>query len=235
MEREEKSFVVDAIVAFLRFCERFTFAHWIVRWFKIPESTSWRFVDKWVLIWCAASILAFALVSAFDLGVYARWLIAAPSILRVIELTIAVLQSLTGSLHPRKDERYLSYRRSIFLVMSNYVETIFWFATWYTMMGAPYLQVSVPLKTLLILRESLMSMVANSTGSLVFTSSWSLSVNILHSALGLFLTTVVVARIVSLLPPPGSHDVKDQPRPTPPEVKRKGVRRARHRQRAPRA
>ena len=57
-----------------------------------------------------------------------------------------------------------------------------------------------------LLRESLVQMVANSTGNLVPNGTLALAVLTINSAVGLFMTTVMVSWFISLLPQPKSLD-----------------------------
>jgi hypothetical protein len=107
-----------------------------------------------------------------------------------------------------------SYERSLVLALSNYLEVTLWFSAWYAMAHrGGYLDITSSPLVLSIFRESLAMMLVNTTGFFTPKPSWPLWIAMcLQSVVGLFLTIVVLARTLSLLPMPK----EDQP-PSDPE------------------
>lgn len=203
------TFVSSAVVRVLRYAEFGAASSWIDRFFGLSARGDYRFYDVWVLGWTIGAVAIFIIVSSTDFPTWLQMVVAAVSAARVYDYLLYVLGTLFGAFPRKGHGRLRSYKRLVILLMCDYLETIFWFATWYTMLGFAHLLVTGP-KTLTVLRESLVLMVANSTGKVEATSSWSLALVTLNSAIGLFLTSVVVAYFVSLLPRPGSMDESER-------------------------
>jgi len=97
--------------------------------------------------------------------------------------------------------------------MSNYLETIFWFATWYAILVSDRsLAVHQGPIFISLIRESMMLMVANWSGNFEIKSVAALSVVTIHEFVGLFMTVVVGARVIALLPKPTSADPEENSR-----------------------
>jgi len=104
------------------------------------------------------------------------------------------------------------YRRSMILAGVNYLEIIFWFASIYLILGhIGLLTVNGP-KAISVLRESIGLMVSSDSNVLVIKQSdvfpWIALT--LHSFVGLFMTTVVAARIIAILPRPSTSDSEER-------------------------
>jgi hypothetical protein len=96
-------------------------------------------------------------------------------------------------------------QRSVILLLFNYLEMIFWFATCYSILashnrlhieGAPHF--------IVVFRESVMSMIANWGGTFTQMSRSAWVVITIQNIFGLVMTILVAARIVSFLPPPST-------------------------------
>lgn len=167
------------------------------------------FVDVWVLSCLTLSIVSYLLSFLFA----AKWLhvtILVLSIVRISEYVPYLLFILIFSRRQKGTTDLRSYRRLLLLLMCNYVETIFWFATWYSILTAHgYLRAGGPLPVS-ILRESIMLMVANWSGNFTELSKLAWAVVTVHDFLGLLMTVVVGARFISLLPRPTSADPEEK-------------------------
>jgi hypothetical protein len=86
--------------------------------------------------------------------------------------------------------------------LCNYVEIVLWFATAYALLyRCEYLSVSFKPVAPVILRESVGLMVANSSGVFKNPEGWVIWITMtLHCVVGLFMTTIVAARLIALLP-----------------------------------
>jgi hypothetical protein len=194
------TFVVRAVLGILRVLNHLTFYHWVAKAFTI----SWLFVDVWVICWLLAAIAGY-FIAAFDLWGMFQFLILWLGATRVLEITTFHLGELLGASSASRSLR--SYRRSLVLLIFNYVEIIFWFATLYlSLHNLGWLDAGFA-PALAALKESVGLMVANSSNLLDLKSNvLPLAAGTLQSMVGLFVTTVVAARLISLLPTPGTLD-----------------------------
>jgi len=90
-------------------------------------------------------------------------------------------------------------------MLFNYLEMIFWFATCYSILASHNrLHIAGAPHFIVVFRESVMSMVANSGGGFtrIARSAW--VVITMQNVFGLVMTILVAARIVSFLPPPST-------------------------------
>jgi hypothetical protein len=165
----------------------------------------WRFNDRWVFGWFVVSAGAYVL-SGYAIPNALAFAIAAAGASRMWEITLYSLQAVffvrerTGGA-----PAVPTVRRVALLSFVNFAEIVLWFALYYRFLLAVHgVEASDP-AGLVILHHSLVEMVANSGGVKMITpAAW--TVSIVHIVLGLFMTLVVVARVVSMLPRPLSLD-----------------------------
>jgi len=104
-----------------------------------------------------------------------------------------------------------SYRRMVIALIHNFIEIIFWFAVTYTFHQVYILPTG---KDSLTVFESIyMSFFIMTTFSLpIFDKPQSngLSIILLQSIIGVFMTLVTLARFISLLPKPGTLDTREE-------------------------
>jgi len=96
-------------------------------------------------------------------------------------------------------------RRTVILMLSNYLEMIFWFAICYAILASHnrlHIEPKSAPQFIVTFRESLMSMVANSGGGFTRMSRVTWALITFQNVFGLVMTILVAARIVSFLPPP---------------------------------
>ena len=106
----------------------------------------------------------------------------------------------------------LDPRRSVIILLFNYAEMIFWFAACYSILQAKgQLQLAndvgskaIILKAIILLRESVMSMVANSSDAFGNKSTLAWFVVLVQNVLGLIMTIVIATRFISFMPQPKS-------------------------------
>jgi hypothetical protein len=104
---------------------------------------------------------------------------------------------------PNKGSTIRDPRRTVILLLFNYAEMIFWFAACYSILAAKGLleiDDEGP-KVIVLLRESVMSMVANSSDAFEYKSDWAWFVVLVQNVLGLIMTIVIATRFISFLPP----------------------------------
>jgi hypothetical protein len=178
-------------------------------WLEKLGVLSFWVVDLWVLSWTIAALASYIL-SVWGIGEWLSSAIVVCGALRIMEIVVFHFSELFS--FSMSHYRLRSYRRSIVLLLLNYCEIILWFATFYSLLNGSNQIVAHAPVSISPLRESVGLMVANSTGMLDLRDSligW--SVVTAQSALGLFLTTVVAARIIGLLPKPATLDPAEWP------------------------
>jgi hypothetical protein len=165
----------------------------------------WRFNDWWVFGWLAAAAVAYAVVDRVPFRPIA-FAVAVLGALRMWELTLYSLQAVffvrerTGGA-----PAVPTVRRVALLSFVNFAEIVLWFAFYYLVLRS-FNAVDMPdPAALVVLHHSLVEMVANS-GSVKLLTPVAWAISIVHIMLGLFMTLVVMARIVSMLPRPLSMD-----------------------------
>jgi hypothetical protein len=166
-------------------------------------------VDRYVLVSAALAVVVYA-VSFVELSIsYTANFVLATIIIvlsawRIIELVSFHLNFLVSRVgRPGGVATVASYERTFVLMLLNYVEVTLWFAVWYSVsVRQGVLTGPAPLQ-LSIFRESLAMMVVNTSGLFTPSPSWLLwSAMCCQSLIGLFLTIVVVARTLTMLPVP---------------------------------
>jgi hypothetical protein len=124
--------------------------------------------DVWALAWLTASVFVFAISFCTDNAIFVGMLLVLAT-LTTVRVSECVIYLTSVMIFPRANKgQYdiLSPQRSIILLICNYLEIIFWFAFWYSMLKRTgRLVVDAPLVPIAILRESLTLMVANWTGA----------------------------------------------------------------------
>jgi hypothetical protein len=201
--RHADTYIVKAVETATSHAKKCSYFYW-VEYFLGPRG--FAFVDSWALSFLALSIAAFC-IALFTTNETIQWLIVVGSAVRVFEYLNYLFWVILFA-RPNKGKTDLrSYKRSVLLLMFNYAETIFWFSTWYALLAAKDFVAAVqgPL-WIALLRESVMSMVANWSGNVTLSSGVALAVVTFQGFVGLFMTVVVGARIIALLPRPSSAD-----------------------------
>ena len=217
------TFAVRRVAQCVRTLYKFTLFDLIRNRFQIlPPSDYW--IDLYGFIALVAAIGSYGLTFLFfRMPVLLEyWSYAVLTIIaawRIYEIAVYQMKVLFVD-HYEAGPSYmlLSYRRSLVLLGSNYVETVFWFSTIYSVfahLGWIGFQVSAP-AVLMIFRESVGMMVANATGNFDMKTAtgfrtWFVWIAVAaHASIGLFMTLVILSRFVSLLPKPGTQDVNER-------------------------
>jgi hypothetical protein len=205
------SFVLQFANSVVAACERISFFYWIARLWGDP---SYRFVDCWVLSWVSAAALAYFSSFLYESS-YLQAAIVLISAIRIIEMLVYHAKILIFDQYRAGTKNYSvrSYRRILILLALNYVEIILWFGTYYSFLVISQKMSVIGPAPISILRESIGLMVANSSGVFALDKTMSrltwLTVTA-HAAIGLIMTTIVITRFISLLPPPPSQDLEEK-------------------------
>ncbi len=204
-------FIANRVENALRKQEKYTlFSLASTKVFK--QSKSFGFIEWWALAFLVLSILAYCLSFAITHWVF-QIVVLILVVLRVWEYVPYIFRVAIFTQPNKGQTDILDARRSVILVLSNYLEMTFWLAACYSILfsrglfkiiaGAPPI--------IAIFRESVMSMVANSSGSFVEMSACVWSVMTLQNVFGLIVTILVVARVISFLPQPSTGAAADPP------------------------
>lgn len=207
-EVNKESFLVPLWERTLIFLEKVS-VFYIVRKYMLKEpyvKDNYRFVDYWIL---AHTLLSFAYVFIVNME-------SVPNLIKygcTIYGTIRVLEILIYQLnvmfvHPYVDSKYSlgSYRRMTIALLHNFIEIVFWFAGTYLT-----LQLIDNINPFVAIYESFTHMVTYSLS--IDKSKWTvftLSILLLQSIVGVFITILSLARFVSLFPQPGSLENSEQ-------------------------
>jgi hypothetical protein len=204
------SFIEPLVNRALTALQPLTVYYWLAKRFgdtehdpqkKLPH-LSWWGVDVYVVSFTVFSMVTYC--AALGLP---RWFLVVVLLLggvRIFEITRFQLELLLA----KRTNALRGYRRSFLLLVCNYLEITLWFSAAYIALFRWQLLIVSPNATLLVtLRESLGLMVANSSGGFVNPEGWPVwTIMLLQCLLGLFMTTIVAARVISLLPPPSTLD-----------------------------
>lgn len=171
---------------------------------------SYAFVDAWVLGNLIVSVLLSALCSAPGL----RWwelLATVYAALRVVEIIVYQANVLLFDAYRAKKagESYAirGFRRLVILLLHNYIEIIFWYAIIYRNLSWTF-QTSVTTLDSFFepLKMSFLTMTTfGQTRALPIGMLGELLI-FLQSAIGLFMTLLILARFISLIPKPETLD-----------------------------
>ena len=184
----------------------------LVRTALPKASASYGFVDAWVVGHLVAAVAAWFFMSPKCPRLLA-WLVLGYGGLRVFEVVTYNLAVLF--VHPVGTDSFAlrSFRRSVVLALHNYCEVFFWFAAVYhhaaghfgdkaTIVGSPDGS----------LYYSIVTMATVGYGDITPQDAFTRWIAVAHIAVSIFLTLVVLACFVSLLPTPQSLDPDEKSR-----------------------
>jgi hypothetical protein len=203
------TFIVTIAEGLVRQAKKISFFYWVE---KSLGPLSFAAVDAWTIAFLGASLVSFCLVLLIGHRVLQVGILLFSAI-RVFEYLNYLLWVILFA-KPNKGATDLrSYRRTMLLLMSNYLETIFWFATWLGVLATyDFIEVTQGPIVFSLMRESTMLMVANWSGNIMLKSGIAVGTVALQDLIGLFMTIVVGARVISLLPRPTSADPEENRR-----------------------
>lgn len=185
---------------------------WLLRKFIPRIRGSYLFVDFWVLFNTLGAMVVLIIVT-WRIHQPITWLfifIMIYGFLRVFEIFVYQVNVLLFDEYRAKKQgkkyRLRGYRRIILLLIHNYIEIILWFAVAYIFATRSHL-IKIEEETLLsVMRESLLVMVTFSGATLKYEKPEGLLILLTQSGIGIFMTILVLARFISLLPSPETMD-----------------------------
>ena len=198
-------------------CLSYISLFWLFRKLFPRVRGSYLFVDYWVLL-NTLGALTVLIIASWRIGKPVTWLFIIVMIygyLRVFEIFVYQVNVLLfDEYRARKggiEYKLRGYRRIVILLIHNYFEVIFWFAIEYVFAVRGSL-VQIKDTTLFgVLHESLLIMVTLS-GDTLRPMHWTgLLILLTQSGIGIFMTLLVLARFVSLLPRPQTMDEFEMP------------------------
>jgi hypothetical protein len=209
-ERPPASFIVPFWAAVFRALS-FVSVFWLLR--RIPwlrdEKRSYAVVEVWVFghTALAFAIALFAYVQP-SLGAVSAALIYGG--LRVFELVVYQANVLLfddwRARRAGKSYSLRGYRRILLLLLHNYAELIFWFmAALFAFHARTYLALDDASFTS-VLRTTLLSMVTFSSDGIRIAEWRGLLLLTIQSVVGVFMTVMILARVLSLIPTPATQE-----------------------------
>jgi hypothetical protein len=201
------TFVVPLVETILLFLRKISYFYWVECFLKWRLKGKYKtfgffFVDVWVIFFLFLSITCYALSFCIQEFYFQTFLIMF-STLRVFEYVVYLLWVLLFARKNKGQADVRSFQRLLILIIFNYIETIFWFATWYSILldrGSLKLLSPESPHPIVILRESITLMVVNWSGNFTKLSTSAWMVVTAQDVIGLLLTIGIVARVISLLP-----------------------------------
>ena len=142
-----------------------------------------------------------------------EFLVMAYGSIRIYEIVVYQINVVLFDAHRTsktvQQHKLRGYRRLVILLLLNYVELIFWFAVLYRHMSDTFLPVVDTYWSALAVSFTTMSGLGPATssstgGSIVNAALYA------QAVVGLFMTLVVLARFISILPQPKSADKHEQ-------------------------
>lgn len=182
-----------------------------------PRATkSYSFIEYYVTFNTALSVIILFIVTyrrehsgnILLLGVMIYSFIRTFEIL-VYQINVLLFDEYRASLNG-KEYALRGYRRIVLLLLHNYIEIVCWFGVaymWFYRSGYISLPSGSAEPTFLrVFHESMILMFTFSPDEYAANTSIGLAVFTIHAIVGLFMTLVVFARFLALLPPPKTMD-----------------------------
>lgn len=188
----------------------------LVLWLVPRRFLSYGFIDAWVLAHFFLSIISLAFICTYNQSLV-RPLLVAYAAMRIVEVTVYQINAILfdayrwaksgGISSPLK-----SYRRTVILILQNYVEMIFWFAGLYSYFASHFVELNAT--------KSSESSLATFVGALFHSVETMATLEptvtpadnvgrwltILHIFIGLFVGIVVLGTVINILPQRPSLD-----------------------------
>lgn len=203
---------MDSFIAKL-FTEVLTALRWvspfqIVRCVLPQRFITYAFVDAWVLCHAVAAAIVWLCTTPSSTCFLTRCVILFGAV-RVFELVIYSANVLFAVPAASPDYALRSFRRSLMLTLINYGEVLLWFAAFYRFFAARFGEKASLVGT--IDGSFYYSILTMATyGDITPQDTFSRWLVAVHLGVALFLTLVVLARFVSLLPRPKTMDSNEK-------------------------
>ncbi|MBZ5641024.1 MAG: potassium channel family protein, partial [Acidobacteriia bacterium] len=186
---------------------------WI--WFVFPRLRTHGWVDVWVFLNLALSLVALLVASQVGFCTLVIGLVTYGGI-RVLE--VVVYQANVVLFNPYRESpatanyAVRSYRRIVILALHNYVEAVVWFAAAYAtyrhLFGGKADVLSTPVGALYF---SMVTMTTVGYGEITPANDGARALVIAHLLVAVFMTLVILARFVGFLPVPRTMDDTERP------------------------
>ncbi|WP_136525367.1 potassium channel family protein [Geomonas ferrireducens] len=168
------------------------------------------FVDVWVLLNLLFSIITVFLSTRFHESICVKILLIY-AWLRVLEIVVYQTNVLFfdgyGKANTSSPYRLRSYRRIVILSLHNYTEIIFWFAAAYSYFRNQFGLYASKLGSFIgATYYSLVTMATLGYGDISPDNDYGRCIVLLHVAVAVFMTILILARLVSYLPMPQTMD-----------------------------
>ncbi len=208
-----KSFIVD-FWAFVFHQLRWVSAFQLCRALLPSRLITYTFVDAWVLSQLCVAALSLTFWSTYQASCW-RYLPIAWAALRVFEVVIYQVNVLFFDAYRAakmgKPYALRGYRRLVLLTLHNYAEVVVWFALFYRSMASSFSDDQNALQTTAgSIYYSLVTMSTLGYGDIHPNGHSGFALVACHLGVSLFLTLVIVARIISFLPQPATLDDTEQ-------------------------
>ena len=180
-----------------------------------PKCINHKFVDYWVLSHLILSLVSIPIVIFIESEIL-KLTVASFSILRVFEIIVYQTNVLLFDEYRAKKQKKIyeirGYRRIVLLLIHNYFEIIFWFATQYVVFNSLF-TFAVPeshVSFLGAIYTSFVVMTSFGFANITPLSVLAYTIVISQAMIGLFMTLLSLARFISLIPNPKTMDEFEQ-------------------------
>ncbi|OKP82182.1 ion channel [Paenibacillus sp. P32E] len=205
--------VWNAVIQFLSRISVFDIVRRSISFASWEDKRKYLFVDIWVLAHTLLSVLSIIIMRYSSIGVI-KQILFYYGILRVFEIFIYQLKiNLLDNYEENATLR--SYRRSILLLIHNFMEIIFWFTASYEFLMNWF---DVADRSTSLIQAFYMSFVTMTTfgpPNFNIDNNPAMVIIMIQSVLGLFMTVVSIARFISMLPTPKSQVLIENRNDTP--------------------
>lgn len=190
----------------------------IVRLILKGRATSYGFVEAYVTFQTLTAFLTFIFASSRyqHPANIVLLVMVVYGILRVFEMVVYQVNVLLFDEYRAfcagKEYKVRSFRRLVLLLLHNYFEVMCWFGVFYTFFyrSGDIRNSENHVEFFTIFRECLLMMISFGPESNEANSTIGVMVLTVHSFVGIFMTVMVLARFLALLPAPQSHDEMDK-------------------------
>ncbi|WP_139125134.1 hypothetical protein [Bacillus solimangrovi] len=156
-----------------------------------------------------ASLSSMIITKSMEVPLWIAFTILLYSFIRILEITVYQVNVLLFDPYQNAGYSVRSYRRLVILLLHNYVEVIFWFATSYMIMSE-HLNILISKGTITdTLLFSFLTMVTFGANSMSSIQHIGHLIIFVQAVIGLFMTIITLARFIGLLPRPASQDEKE--------------------------
>lgn len=206
-----KPFLVEGVGIILRLLNRLSPFEYLLRVFAISDKEAVAaLTEAWVLSNLLAACLSLAIVAPSATAAL-RWVATVYAANRIIEIVVfqAYTQLYGGYRNKTRRLHYqlLSYSRSIFLAVILYFEVLIWFASLYRVNSTAFHSEGRPLSDpVKALYYSTVTMTTIGYGDVYPQLSRGFLMVMAQGVIAVFMTILIIARIVTYLPRPRTAD-----------------------------